>query len=273
VLYEALTGARPYARDTDLATVYAHLSEPPPRVSSTRPELPSALDDVFATALAKNPDDRYATAGELVRAARQAFRAPAPKERPRRVLAVAAILATVVTAAVLATFFATRSHSTALKTKLFITPRGFVDAPLGLHEDEYKSIFVVGWRDDTFVPPHWRVLYYFDRGLGIYFERPGTGSLLMTTWNRHYRTPAGVGPCTTIAHLKDVYGNALRPSPFNQNHGKVYAYVIGNMIFGANGPPGHPSPTVTAVGVYRDTRLALAAFVTLSEPTCGADQF
>ena len=274
VLYEALTGERPFARDTELATIYAHLSEPPPPISRLRPELPPALDDVVATALAKHPDDRYGTAGELVRAARSALRGEPAKPRPRsRRLLKAGLVLLAMGVAALGTFFATRTHPAPLRTKLFITPQGFVDAPLGLHEGEYQSIFGVGYRDDTFIPPGWRVLYYFNSAFGIYFKRPGTGAILMTTWNKHYRTAAGVGPCTPVAQLKDVYGNALRPSRYSTFGGKVYAYVIGNLVFGANGPPGHPSPTVTAVGIFHGTTLAFAAFVTLSEPSCGADQF
>jgi serine/threonine-protein kinase len=274
VMFEVLTGERPFGRGTDLATVYAHLSEPPPRLTDARPELPRALDDVVATALAKNPDERYATAGELVREARQALHATS-LQRPRRRsrMLIAAALAAVIAAAVLAAVFAAHGHSSALQTKVFITPRGFVNAPLGLKSTEYKAIFGVGWREDVFVPPQFPVLYYFDRRIGIYFSRPGGSSIIMTTWNRHYRTAAGVGPCTSIGRLKDVYGNALHASPTNTFHGKAYAYVIGHLIFGANGPPGHPSPTVTAVGVYRGTTLGFAAYVTLSEPTCGADQF
>lgn len=281
VLYEALTGERPFARGTDLATVYAHLSEPPPRVSDVRAELPSALDRVFATALAKDPDERYATAGELIREARKALHAKRRRvqlTRDRVVLGALA-LAGLTAAGVLGGLLATRSsHRVAappkpLETKLFITPRGFVDAPLGLKYNDYKSIFGVGYRDDVYRTPNFPVLYYFNAKFGIYFQHPGGPAIIETTWNRHYRTAAGVGPCTPIRRLKDVYGNALRRSPANIVGGKAYAYVIGHVVFAANGPPGHPSPTVTAVAVYRGTSLAYAGFVATSEPSCGADQY
>lgn len=58
VMHEALTGEGPFARESELATVFAHLNEPPPRPSTIRPELPAALDEVLATALAKEPDER-----------------------------------------------------------------------------------------------------------------------------------------------------------------------------------------------------------------------
>ena len=73
VLYECLTGERPFGRETELALVYAHLNDSPPRVTDLRPELPETLDGVVATALAKAPDDRYASCGELVTAFRAAL--------------------------------------------------------------------------------------------------------------------------------------------------------------------------------------------------------
>jgi serine/threonine protein kinase len=64
--YETLTGTVPFLRDTDAATMYAHIVEPPPCVSERRPELPSALDAVLASGMAKDPDDRPPSAGALV---------------------------------------------------------------------------------------------------------------------------------------------------------------------------------------------------------------
>jgi protein kinase-like protein len=68
VLFMALTGGPPFRRDTVPATITAHLHEPPPRPSEM-PGVPLAFDAVVARALAKNPDDRYASAGDLGRAA------------------------------------------------------------------------------------------------------------------------------------------------------------------------------------------------------------
>jgi ABC-type transport system substrate-binding protein/tRNA A-37 threonylcarbamoyl transferase component Bud32 len=73
VLFECLAGERPFDRQSELSVVFAHLNEPPPRLSEARPDLPAAFDAVFATALAKSPDDRYSTCGELARAARAAL--------------------------------------------------------------------------------------------------------------------------------------------------------------------------------------------------------
>ena len=84
VLYECLTGEPPFDRDTELAVLYAHLNEPPPRPSSRRPGLPPALDDVIAAALAKSPADRPRSCGELARSARAALRGESPRRRGRR---------------------------------------------------------------------------------------------------------------------------------------------------------------------------------------------
>jgi serine/threonine protein kinase len=75
---ETLTGTVPYLRDTDAATMYAHIVEPPPSVRERRPELPHALDEVLAIGMAKDPDDRQASAGSLVIDMLGALGKPAP---------------------------------------------------------------------------------------------------------------------------------------------------------------------------------------------------
>ena len=78
VLYECLSGRKPFDRDSNVAVMYAHLLEPPPTISEVRPDLPRELDGVLATALAKNPEERYASCGQLAAAARQAVGGAAP---------------------------------------------------------------------------------------------------------------------------------------------------------------------------------------------------
>src|SRR3954463_353055 len=73
VLFEMLTGAPPFRRDNEYATMYAHTSEPPPALSGVAPGLPHALDGVIVRALAKEPDGRYPSAGDLARAAEAAI--------------------------------------------------------------------------------------------------------------------------------------------------------------------------------------------------------
>jgi serine/threonine protein kinase len=69
MLYQALTGKVPFPRPVSAATMLAHMDEPPPIVSEHAPDAPGGLDDVVRTAMAKDPDERYPTAGALGRAA------------------------------------------------------------------------------------------------------------------------------------------------------------------------------------------------------------
>ena len=67
VLYECLTGSPPYPGDNFEQQITAHLTAPPPRPSTTQPNVPAAFDRVIATGMAKDPDQRYATTVELAR--------------------------------------------------------------------------------------------------------------------------------------------------------------------------------------------------------------
>ena len=71
--FELLTGGPPFPRAEAMAVMYAQLSEPPPLLTSRRPDLPPAADRVFATALAKAPGDRYASCRGFADALRAAF--------------------------------------------------------------------------------------------------------------------------------------------------------------------------------------------------------
>lgn len=133
VLFECLTGERPFDRESELSVLFAHLNDPPPQATDRRPELPAAFDALFETALAKSPDNRYSTCGELARAARAALsgRALAPRKRHRlRVAAAAAlVLAGAVVAVVLATEAAPQAHrGSAPRLRLTPNALNLVDA-------------------------------------------------------------------------------------------------------------------------------------------------
>jgi serine/threonine protein kinase len=73
VAYSLLTGAVLFVRDHPMASLYAHLHEPPPRMTEARPDLPPDVDQVLARALAKAPEDRYGSCGAFADALRQAI--------------------------------------------------------------------------------------------------------------------------------------------------------------------------------------------------------
>jgi hypothetical protein len=86
LLFYLLTGAAPYRRDSDEATLYAHMHEPPADPRALVPGVPAGLAAVTARALAKDPADRFPSAGDLGRAALAAVgRGPAPG--PERIVA------------------------------------------------------------------------------------------------------------------------------------------------------------------------------------------
>jgi hypothetical protein len=74
VAYELLSGRRPFERESPTAEAAAHAHDAPPPISGVAPDLPQALDRVFATALAKDPGQRYDSNGEFVAHVRAALR-------------------------------------------------------------------------------------------------------------------------------------------------------------------------------------------------------
>jgi predicted ATPase/serine/threonine protein kinase len=75
--YELLTGVVPFDRDQDMAVIFAHLSTPPPSLSTQRSGLPPGADEILARGMAKSAHDRFPTCREFAEALRQAFGLPA----------------------------------------------------------------------------------------------------------------------------------------------------------------------------------------------------
>ena len=88
LLFEALTGRRPFPGDDALAQMYAHANTEPPRPTSVRRDLPAGLDEVVAVGMAKDPAGRYPSAGALAAAARRAVTAELPATAPRATAAI-----------------------------------------------------------------------------------------------------------------------------------------------------------------------------------------
>ena len=93
VLYQALTGQQPFSGDSLEQLAAAHMFAIPPKPSERRADVPAAMDQVIATGMAKEPNDRYSTTKDLVRDANAALIPPAtptptsPPQVPRTELA------------------------------------------------------------------------------------------------------------------------------------------------------------------------------------------
>jgi len=91
VLFECLTGKVPYERDIEVASLWAHVQEPPPKATDIERRLPKEIDGVIADAMAKDPLERTASPGQVASELRWALglEAPSasgasgPRSRPR----------------------------------------------------------------------------------------------------------------------------------------------------------------------------------------------
>ena len=71
-LFYTLAGRLPYRDDSPLATAVLHVTQPVPKILAVKPDLLPAWEDIIGKAMAKDPAERYATAGDLARDVREA---------------------------------------------------------------------------------------------------------------------------------------------------------------------------------------------------------
>ncbi len=81
MLFEALTGQLPFDRPTNVAKMFAHVNDPVPAVRSIAPAVPEWLDAIVTKAMAKRPEDRFASAKLLTRALGEALEDLNARER------------------------------------------------------------------------------------------------------------------------------------------------------------------------------------------------
>jgi len=100
VMHEMLTGRPPFQGDSYLRTLTAILRDAPPPLGTVRPDVPAALEKIVTRCLAKRPEDRFATAGDVERdlvalgGASTVAGSPRPlRKRPAVVLTACVLLA------------------------------------------------------------------------------------------------------------------------------------------------------------------------------------
>jgi serine/threonine protein kinase/WD40 repeat protein len=161
VVYEMVTGRKAFEGTSSASIVAAILDTQPPSISTVRPLTPPALDNVVKTCLAKDPDERWQSAGDLARQLRwiaeSGSQAPAitpvDSQRNRRtaqMVAVVALLAAgLVGAAIARSSMRARSASVSLQVTRSIvsTPRElWVDQNLALAPDGSRLAYIAGDR-------------------------------------------------------------------------------------------------------------------------------
>ena len=270
VLFECLTGARPFERETDLSVVFAHLNEPPPLLSDYTSDLPKAFDALVSTALAKSPHERPSSCAELVEGARAALKGKRILRRrtPRRILLLAALLF-----AVSAATGGLLISGDAPAIAAGITRNSIAGAKLGLAPSAYKKHFG-GQSLTTWIPlsGHSRLVFP-DRAVAVYFKGLTDTGVEITTWNRTYKTAVGIGPCSTIKELKKAYGKRLKPSKFNTQHGNVFAWTVGKSLLFASNQGGHVEVIALYYGGAPESdqpggSLSYAGYIALDEAGC-----
>ena len=140
VLFECLAGARPFDRETELSVVFAHLNEPPPRLSDLRARAPRGIrrrlrDRAREVARREVLDLRRVGRG---RARRAQGRTLVPRRRRRRRLVVAVIAAIIAAGAAVGGILLGRTGSPPGPPA--ITQTAIAGARLGLHRAAYEKI-------------------------------------------------------------------------------------------------------------------------------------
>ena len=267
LLHECLTGEPPFPRGSEAATLFAHLEEQPPA--------PPGLESVLPKALAKDPEERYASCAELIGACRAAL-----QERPvshrrtgrRRWLAAALVIVAAIGASI--GIVLNRGTNSARDGPPEITQTSIAGATLGHMPSYYKDRFG-GWQARVLSEPGFPSLAFQGPEVAVYFPVEGQAAHIMTTWNRDYRTAAGIGPCSTVEEMKEAYGDAVQPSPTGTSPDgkKVFQWVVGdNLVLAA----GTARKLVHAVALYEGnpnntlggSPQAYAGYVAAVETSC-----
>jgi serine/threonine-protein kinase len=85
ILYEALAGKKPFEAETPIAVAMRRMNDDPEPLRDHRPDIPEPVEQVVMRAMARDPDERYASADGMRRALESALIASQPPTAPHRV--------------------------------------------------------------------------------------------------------------------------------------------------------------------------------------------
>jgi serine/threonine protein kinase/Tol biopolymer transport system component len=226
ILYEMVTGQRPFRGDAPASVIAAILSSDPPLVHSLQPGVPPALERIIVTALEKNPDERWQTAHDVGRQLRwladtsSSATTEQPAASPARRAPLAAILAAAVIVAALlgwagARFF-TPSRSSAQPVRMQIAPPPDLRPERGSELNEFA------------ISPDGRTLVFVARG--------GAGSLVLRRLDSFQFTKV---PSTDGA-----------ASPFWSSDGEWIGYSAGGKLWKTKLAGGAPPEALCDVNAF-----------------------
>jgi sugar lactone lactonase YvrE len=175
VTFQLLTGAVPFEQSQGLEVLLAHLSAPPPSLVSRRPDLPGAVDQVLARAMAKAPEERYASCLDFAGPLREAL-GLAPYDPQSSATAPAPPQPSVIS---LSEIPSRAAHTTATAAT-----DATADAPVTLTAARLADTGPGHDRAPPAAPPRRR-----------FADRPGT----IATWIGHHRLRALVLACAILA--------------------------------------------------------------------------
>jgi eukaryotic-like serine/threonine-protein kinase len=225
VLYEMVTGRRAFEGKSRAGVAAAVVSQDPPSISSIQPMVPPALDRLIRTCLAKNPDDRWQTAHDVMLMLRwiaeggsQAGAAPAVVSRRKHRERIAWATAAAMALALLAVGIALRQPPVAVSTLRVSLPAAtqqYTRAGLRIPSPDGKfTIFTA--RDGNGVSRIWK------QGLAESLATPIDGtengrplkispagkSFLMYRAGRLLRVDFAGGSPVTLAEMPEEWGTA-----------------------------------------------------------------
>jgi hypothetical protein len=137
-----------------------------------------------------------------------------------------------------------------------ITPVSIAGIKLGMSKTQARALLTRTVRIDRLEDGYERLVSPKQK-VEAYFRTGSKGVVVVTTWSRTIRTGGQIGPCSTVAALKQAYGARLKPF---KSGGKTIAYRLGNLVF--------TTENGKRVGVVALGRGPAATYVALNATEC-----